>query len=78
MSRVGSGVRKCGPNGDGGSGDPPTHRLNFAPATIRKALISPDDLDGTFFRWALAEDHRFEILYGALAGRQAQFRDKSD
>jgi hypothetical protein len=39
--------------------------LAFALATLQKAL-APDYLDGTFFRWALAEDPRFEDLGRAL------------
>jgi hypothetical protein len=42
----------------------------FALATLQKALISPDYLDGTFFRWLLATDARFESL-GELLGRDA-------
>jgi hypothetical protein len=41
--------------------------LAFALATLQK-LMAPDYLDGTFFRWALAEDPRFEAL-GASLGR---------
>jgi hypothetical protein len=40
----------------------------FALATLQKAVLSPDFTDDTFFRWALAEDPRFEDL-GALLGR---------
>ena len=43
--------------------------LAFALATLQK-LLAPDYLDGTFFRWALAVDPRFEDL-GALLGRAA-------
>jgi hypothetical protein len=42
--------------------------LAFALATLQKAAIAPDYMDGTFFRWALAVDPRFEEL-GALLGR---------
>ena len=42
--------------------------LAFALATVQKAWIAPDYLDGTFFRWAFAVDPRFEDL-GALFGR---------
>jgi len=42
--------------------------LAFALATLQKAVIAPDYMDGTFFRWALAVDPRFEEL-GALLGR---------
>jgi hypothetical protein len=42
----------------------------FALATLQKALISPDYLDGTFFRWLLATDSRFEAL-GEILGRGA-------
>ena len=42
--------------------------LAFALATLQKAWIAPDYMDGTFFRWALAVDGRFEDL-GALLGR---------
>lgn len=41
--------------------------LVFALATLQK-LASPDYLDGTFFRYALAVDDRFEAL-GRLLGR---------
>jgi len=44
--------------------------FTFALAIIQKAFLSPDYLDGTFFRWTLAEDHRFEIL-GRVLGRDA-------
>ncbi len=42
--------------------------LAFALATLQKAF-APDYLDGTFFRWALAEDPRFEAL-GRVLGRE--------
>jgi hypothetical protein len=42
--------------------------LAFALATLQKAWIAPDYLDGTFFRWVFAVDPRFEDL-GALLGR---------
>jgi hypothetical protein len=42
--------------------------LAFALATLQKLLVAPDYMDGTFFRWALAVDPRFEDL-GALLGR---------
>lgn len=42
----------------------------FALATLQKAVLSPDYLDGTFFRWLLATDSRFESL-GELLGRGA-------
>lgn len=44
--------------------------LAFAVATLQK-LLSPDYLDHTFFRWALAVDGRFEDL-GRLLGRDAE------
>jgi hypothetical protein len=40
----------------------------FALAVVQKVLVSPDFLDGTFFRWVLADDPRFEQL-GRLLGR---------
>ena len=40
----------------------------FALAVVQKTWISPDYLDGTFFRWVLADDVRFEDL-GRLLGR---------
>jgi hypothetical protein len=42
--------------------------IAFALATLQKVLVSPDFTDGTFFRWALAVDPRFEEL-GRLLGR---------
>ena len=42
--------------------------IAFALAVLQKAVVSPDYLDGTFFRWLLAEDGRFEEL-GRLLGR---------
>jgi hypothetical protein len=42
--------------------------LAFALATLQKAL-APDYLDGTFFRWVLAEDPRFEAI-GRILGRE--------
>jgi hypothetical protein len=42
----------------------------FALATLQKAVISPDYLDGPFFRWLFATDPRFEDL-GRLLGRDA-------
>jgi hypothetical protein len=44
--------------------------LAFALATFQKAWAR-DYLDGTFFRWALAIDPRFEAL-GTLLGRSAE------
>jgi hypothetical protein len=44
--------------------------LAFALATLQK-VFAPDYLDGTFFRWALAVDPRFEDL-GTLLGRGAE------
>jgi hypothetical protein len=45
--------------------------LAFALAVFQKAFVSPDYLDGTFFRWALAVDPRFEDL-GRWLGRGAE------
>jgi hypothetical protein len=42
----------------------------FALAVVQKVFLSPDFMDGTFFRWVLADDRRFEDL-GRLLGRQA-------
>lgn len=41
----------------------------FTLATLQK-LLSPEYVDGTFFRWLLADDPRFESL-GLLLGRDA-------
>lgn len=48
----------------------------FALATLQKALVSPDFADGTFFRWALAVDPRFEDL-GRLLGRDAEALERT-
>jgi hypothetical protein len=40
----------------------------FALAVMQKTFVSSDYLDGTFFRWLLADDPRFEDL-GRLLGR---------
>ena len=50
--------------------------LTFALATLQKAVISPDYLDDTFFRWALAVDERFEDL-GLLLGRDAEALERT-
>lgn len=50
--------------------------LTFALATLQKAVISPDYLDDTFFRWALAVDERFEDL-GILLGRDAEALERT-
>jgi hypothetical protein len=42
----------------------------FALAVVQKTLVSADFVDGTFFRWALADDPRFEGL-GRVLGRDA-------